>query len=238
MCRFAVVLSKNALDLGKIWQSFANLSKNTPAPDGDAQEDGWGMILQQQDQVFQILSTKAIWKDNPPPNFGVLKNFRLFLHTRSATYKSQKSRIDLNQPFVSGDLTFVFNGRISGVSFPKQMRLYGDVGARRFFSLIQRFYKNGFALEQAISRSVELLKKRSRRIYGLNFAVADKRSLCVYSTCSESEDYYRLFLLERPDFLLISSAPGLDLENIGLERENYQKIDFGRVMSFNLQDLA
>ncbi|GEM_PF-453021 len=235
MCRFAVVFSKRLLDLGKIRQSFADLSKYAPAPDGDKQEDGWGVFIKDKRQVFQIKSTRAVWEDDMIADLGVRDRFRLFIHARSATFRSQKSGIDLNQPFIAGNLSFVFNGRISGVHLPESLNLYGRVGARKFFSLIERFYKKGVGLRQAVLKSVDLLKRKSRRIYGLNFAVADSDSLCVYSYCSAYEDYYRLFILERDDFLSISSAPGLDLKHAGFRKEDYCKIEFDKVLSFELK---
>lgn len=233
MCRFAIGFSKVPFAANTVVEEFAHLSKKNPAPDGDEQEDGWGVVYQYKDQYYMTKSTSPIWEDRSDFIFPAVN--KIFIHSRSATFYSQKRRLDLNQPFVSTHFVYVFNGRLKGVKLP--FKVWGNVGAARLLSLIERFYFLFGEVDRSILKSIELLRRYSQRIYGLNFAVFDQKKLYVYSICSGNEEYYRLFYAKSKDYLIVSSAPGIFRQNnrcIFLKLPTkYKRIEFGKLFVFD-----
>lgn len=212
MCRFGIILSKKPVNLNLAIKDFSRLSKENPAPDGDKQEDGWGVIYNVKNKGYSVFkSTLPIWEDNSADYFDNVFSTQIFLHSRSATFASQKNRLDLNQPFFSKNFIFVFNGRIGGVKMP--FKVEGNAGSERILNLIETFFSIYNNLEKAILKTVELLKKHSKKIYGLNFSLFFKETLFTYSYFEEYEDYYKLYYWKKGDFIVVSSAGGILSKN-------------------------
>ena len=130
MCRFAVIKSKEPFSVGEYLEKFAISAKENPAPDGDRQEDGWGVAWKKGNSWEIFKSIKPIWEETDLFDSFHETNFAVF-HARSATYRSQKGLLYLNQPYFQEDTLFVFNGAISKVRL--KLDLYGEVGARKIF---------------------------------------------------------------------------------------------------------
>jgi len=65
MCRFIFYASKKKkeIDIKNPLNQFALMSQKANAPDGDKQEDGWGIYFIENKKEYLFKSTKAIWED-------------------------------------------------------------------------------------------------------------------------------------------------------------------------------
>jgi glutamine amidotransferase len=94
--------------------------------------------------------------------------------------------VENNMPFVAGDEAFVFNGELHGVT----LKMEGRIGAEKIFNLIRGFDHGD--LEEATCRAQRVLRKRSRNIRAMNWAVARGRTVALGSYFTAEEEYFSL----------------------------------------------
>jgi len=212
MCRFIFYASKDQkqTNIKKPLMNFANMCKKTNAPDGDKQEDGWGVYYKKNNKEYLFKSTKPIWEDKEVINN--LNYASIFIaHARSSSFKNHKNQIEFNQPYIKDNLIFVFNGFLKNVSIPS---LPGKIGAQKIFNLIiKNTKKEKNDLKKSIKKTIEIIKKNTQQIFGLNFLVFNGQKLYVYSFATINKEYYQLYLYEDEKMFSISSSPGLFLTN-------------------------
>src|SRR5512136_2582737 len=89
----------------------------------------------------------------------------LIAHARSA-FEDRDITVENNMPFSDGERIFIFNGELRGVKLHEQ----GRIGAEKIFNFIRRFDR-GDTLA-ALKKAVELIRKRTRYIRGMNIIMA------------------------------------------------------------------
>ena len=128
MCRFLLIKSKQPFDANELFLEFTKVCKNSLAPDGDRQADGWGISWLDESNSWQIKkSLKPIWNDGA--SFKIPKSRTFTAHARSASFPNQKGIIDYNQPYTNGEYSFLFNGALFGVKFDREVA--GKIGAQK-----------------------------------------------------------------------------------------------------------
>lgn len=151
--------------------------------------------------------------------FGkVPKTRALVAHARSATFPEHKGNIDYNEPYLSGDYCYVFNGMLKGV----RLEAEGEIGAQKIWSLLQKELTTNEPF-RALENISEMLRKNSRSIKGLNIALAKKDNFFVVCGKQGSGDYFTLRKLLNGDLEIICS------EEIG--NFKFEKMKEGEVIA-------
>ena len=204
MCRFLLVKAPHPIPGEEIFKQFSAMARQSRAPDGDWQGDGWGAAWLNPDRNWKVLkSLRPIWED--ADGLARIPESALFLvHARSASFFNHKGVLDYNQPYVDESFGFVFNGLIQGVSFP--FAVAGEIGAQKVWSLLTDFMGRFNPEESLISLS-RTLEKCSRRIHALNIGLCDKKN--IFASCRYVEDagYYHLQYFDSPSLKMICSEP-------------------------------
>lgn len=141
MCRFLIIKSKKKIKPAKLLKEFALMCKKSLAPDGELQKDGYG-IAWYDGKTWQLKKSLApIWEEQDL--FGEIPETNLLAaHARGAGFDEDRGDIDFNEPFIYGDLCFIFNGMIRGVRLNR--KLEGKIGSQKLFSLIKSQSKKKF----------------------------------------------------------------------------------------------
>jgi len=227
MCRFIFYASKKKkeIDIKNPLNQFALMSQKANAPDGDKQEDGWGIYFIENKKEYLFKSTKAIWEDKE--KIKNIKKAKLFIaHARSASFINHKNQIEFNQPFIEENLVFVFNGFLKKVFLP--YNLDGKIGAQKIFNLIIKIKKEETDLKTSIKKAIKNIKDNTKQIFGLNFLIFDGQKLYVYSLATINKEYYQLYLYEDEDIFSLSSSPGI------YSKKHQKKIPFDFLLEYTL----
>jgi len=212
MCRFLLIKSKKEIAPQELLNKFADMAKNSRAPDGDRQGDGWGVAYKNPKSQIPnpkkyewnvYKSLKPVWEDREA--FHKIPAGSLFaVHARSASFPNQKGNIEYNQPYISNGQCFVFNGVLQGVKLTTP--LAGEIGAQKIFSLFKLQLKTKKA-HQALQTVDETLQKNTRRINGLNVGFLQDEALYVLCDYFVNADYFGVRYSETDDLTLVCSEP-------------------------------
>ena len=211
MCRLFYIRSTRHFEMSNHLNMFAQIAKNSK----EFQGHGWGCAYLRDGNWNIYKNLNPIWEDD----MSIFGTSRLLIaHARSA-FKDRDLQLENNMPFFNGDFIFVFNGELHGVKIKES----GKIGAEKIFNYIMRFYTGN--LEEAMQRSIEIIKKRSRYVKAMNLLIADKETAYVSSDFNEDPDYFTLFYKKSVDKLIISSEEYPD-------GEDWHKIEPGTVKVF------
>ena len=209
MCRFLLVRSKNKIKPEKLLQDFAFMCQKSRAPDGDWQGDGWGIAIGIKNSEFRIQnwreykSLKPVWEERD--KFQEFTETNMFVvHARSAGFPDQKGIIEYNQPYVSDDLCFVFNGMIKGVKIDR--KLEGKIGAQKIFSLILE-EKRDRSIEEVLKSVDKLLLEKSKKIIGMNIGVVKDNKFYILCEYEKNSNYFGVRYFQNDEMTLICSEP-------------------------------
>lgn len=201
MCRFALVKTTVPIKPLDILERFANMAKNSHAPDGDTQGDGWGISWREKDMWQSRTYLSPVWEMED--SFSHFPKTQLFLlHARSSSFDKDKGNVSYNQPYIKNNLAFVFNGLLKGVSFPRP--LTGDIGAQKIWTLFREFSEK-CDISTAFERTISNLNKYSIDIQALNVGISDGSRLYVYNQFATNPHYYSLHAHESEGLKIISS---------------------------------
>ena len=204
MCRLLYLKSKDKIDTKEYLQKFALICKNSK----EYQGHGWGVSFYHNSKWKHYKNIKPIWEDD----FSQFENSsRFIVHARSA-FQDKDIIVENNMPFHDDNYVFVFNGELSGVKIKED----GRIGAEKIFNFIKRF--DSGSIEQAVSKGIDILKKRTTYVRAINLIIADNKSAYVSSNFSEDEDYFTMHYYKDDSRLIICSEP-FDGET------NWQKIN-------------
>jgi predicted glutamine amidotransferase len=206
MCRLLMVRSDTPIDPRPLLESFAELARTTPAPDGDWQGDGWGAAWREDGAWRAFTSERPIWEDGPARSRLPASNI-FCAHARSASFVHQKNRPDLNQPYVDGRWAYVFNGFLEGVASP--VPLPGEIGAQKIWSRLKTELESPGRTDpiRALDALADFLGRHTRAIRGLNVGLSDGRRLYALTRYDADEKYYRLQGFRSPELSIVCSGP-------------------------------
>ena len=193
MCRLLVVRSQNPFDPQYHLTQFASVAKNSK----EFQGHGWGCAWKNKGQSWQIYRNLCpVWEDD-------LSRFPrtslLIAHARSA-FEDRDIVVENNMPFSDGERIFIFNGELRGVKIREQ----GRIGAEKIFNFIRRF-DSGDTLA-ALKKAVELIRKRTRYIRGMNIIMAKGGAIYLSTFFTEDEEYFTIHYKEGPELVICSEA--------------------------------
>jgi len=204
VCRFLIARFPEPTDPRAILEDFARLCRESRSPDGDRQSDGWGAAWRGGGGFWTtVKSIHPIWTDRE--SWGAIPPMRvLAVHARSASFPQHRENLAFNQPYLRGDLAFVFNGLIRGVSLPRAIP--GRIGAQKLWHLLRGLLRDQTP-EDALTRLNDLLQRRSREIPALNLGLCDGDRLVAFSRFARYPEYYRLYAASDADAAIVASQP-------------------------------
>lgn len=218
MCRFLIVKSEDPIDIKPLLKQFSTVAESSHTPDGDWQGDGGGIAWREGNRWKATKSLKPFWLQQLPS----LPKTNIFLaHARSASFEKHKGILEYNQPYVSGNSAFVFNGMIRGVKLNRQVP--GKIGAQKIFSLVQDEVSSGKSSSQALKKVHSLLQKSSRKLRGLNIGLSDGASITALCAYQEDSEYFTLNYHISKKFNVICSEP--------IGNYTYSKMKQGEIIS-------
>ncbi len=202
MCRFLMIKSRRPHQAADVLRKFAAMAKQSRAPDGDRQGDGWGIGWLDQGGDWQIRkSLRPIWQETAVLAAFPASTF-FIAHARSASFPHQKNVLEYNQPYVEKGYGFVFNGLLEGVAFP--FPVGGRIGAQKIWCLLS----GGLARSSPQTSLTELaghLERYSRRVQALNIGLAGRGRLYAFCRYEGNGGYYQLQYFDSTDLQLICS---------------------------------
>ena len=193
MCRLLTVKSRNAFSISPHLKRFAEISKNSK----EYQGHGWGCAYLDDTPAWKFYKNiNPIWEDDLN-QFG--ETTCLVAHARSA-FEDRDIVIENNMPFFDGRTVYIFNGELRGVKIREQ----GRIGAEKIFNYIRRFDRGD--TYQALVKAVEIIKKRTRQIRGMNIIMVNEEGIFVSSYFTEDDEYFTMRYQDGRK-LIICSAP-------------------------------
>lgn len=201
MCRFLVIKSKNKINPIGLLNQFASICKKSIAPDGERQRDGFGIAWKEKGSwkikksLTPIWETQNLFHQIPETNL-------LVAHARGAGFEKDRGIIDYNEPFIDGDLCFVFNGMIRGVKIKR--KLEGKIGSQKLFSLVKDELKNKNSSD-VLKLVNETVLSNSKKIEGMNIGLIKDGKISALCQYSGNKDYYALKYYKGTDLTIISS---------------------------------
>ena len=193
MCRLLTVKSQTPVAIAPHLKSFADISKNSK----EYQGHGWGCAYLDDIAGWKFhKNINPVWEDDFS-RFG--ETTCLVAHARSA-FEDRDIVIENNMPFFDGRIVYIFNGELRGV----KIREGGRIGAEKIFNYIRRFDKGD--THKALMKAVEIIKKRTRHIRGMNIIMVNDEGIFVSSYFTEDDEYFTMRYREGKE-LVICSAP-------------------------------
>ena len=196
---------QQATDSSMLIERFVSMCRNSRAPDGDLQEDGWGIAwLDGSGKWLSRKSIRPILDDIPQPACNLPAAHILLIHARSASFSHHKHDIIFNQPFISDQFGFVFNGLIRGVRFPRP--LPGKIGAQKIWNLLLELLKM-YPPEEALGRLASYMDSCSREIAALNLGLCSRGKFYIFNQYTGNREYYTLHMSRTSNLSMICSEP-------------------------------
>lgn len=191
MCRLLTVRSQTRFAIEPHLGKFAQIAKNSK----EYQGHGWGCAYLDPAGHWQFYrNIKPVWEDD----LSRFDETRLLVaHARSA-FEDKDIVVENNMPFFDGRSVYIFNGELRGV----KIREDGRIGAEKIFNYIRRFDKGD--TEQALTKAVGIIKKRTRHIRGMNIIMVNETGVSVSSYFTEDESYFTMSYREGDDLIICS----------------------------------
>ena len=199
MCRLLTIRSKTEFSIEPHLRKFADIAKNSK----EYQGHGWGCAYRDAAAGWKFYKNiRPVWKDD----FSRFGNTSLLVvHARSA-FEDRDIVVENNMPFFDGRTVFIFNGELRGV----KIREEGRIGAEKIFNYIRRFDKGDTSA--ALKKAVDIIKKRTRSIRGMNIIMVNESGIFVSSYFTADKAYFTMRYREGRE-LIICSAPYPGEEN-------------------------
>ncbi len=178
MCRILIVRDSSPFSISSLLPRFAAVARNST----EFQGDGWGCCWLQEHTWKRYRNPGPIWNDNLT-GFG--ETNLLIVHARSA-FRNEDLGLENNMPFIDGNAAFAFNGELRGV----RLQADGGIGAEKLFRFIMRCTPE--ITRDGLRKVVGIIKRRTRYVRAMNFAVALPGAIAVHSFYSETPEYFTL----------------------------------------------
>jgi predicted glutamine amidotransferase len=203
MCRFLLLASREPYDVRQIALQFAEVCRHSTSPEGDRQEDGWGVAWWHECEGWQRHRSLApIWTETQVM-YHLPRTCHMVVHARSASFARHKGQMAYNQPYTWNTYAFVFNGRIKGVRLPR--RIPGKIGAQKLWHLVREQLRQQVPPEQALAGVYTSLKQHSREIQACNMGLSNGQDIVSYNGNPSGASYYQLHYVQQEGLKLISS---------------------------------
>ncbi len=197
MCRLLTVRAQAAFAIGPHLETFSRIARNSK----EYQGHGWGCAYQDPAGRWRFYRhIRPIWEDDLS-QFGQTR--LLVAHARSA-FEDRDIVVENNMPFFDGRTVYIFNGELRGV----KIREEGRIGAEKIFNYIRRFDKGD--TQQALAKAVGIIKKRTRRIRGMNIIMVNSASIFVSSYFTRDLSYFTLSYRQEDDLVICSDPYPLE----------------------------
>ena len=152
-------------------------------------------------EIYKSLS--PIWEErNKLRNFPEANIFAV--HARSAGFPQHRGNIEFNQPYISDDLCFVFNGMIKGVKLG--MQLEGKIGAQKIFSLIRQEQKDK-SIDGTLRIVDKLILDNAKKILGMNIGLVKDNKFYVLCEYENNPAYFGIRFHQDNLLSLVCSEP-------------------------------
>jgi predicted glutamine amidotransferase len=199
MCRLLTIRSKTEFSIEPHLRKFAAIARSSK----EYQGHGWGCAYRDAAAGWKFYKNiRPVWKDD----FSRFGNTSLLVvHARSA-FEDRDIVVENNMPFFDGRTVFIFNGELRGV----KIREEGRIGAEKIFNYIRRFDKGDTNV--ALKKAVDIIKKRTRSIRGMNIIMVNESGIFVSSYFTADKAYFTMRYREGRE-LIICSAPYPGEEN-------------------------
>jgi predicted glutamine amidotransferase len=193
MCRLLTVKSETPFAIAPHLKNFAAIAKNSK----EYQGHGWGCAYLDETTGWKFYKNiNPVWEDD----FSRFNQTTLLVaHARSA-FEDRDIVIENNMPFFDGRTVYIFNGELRGV----KIREEGRIGAEKIFNYIRRFDKGD--TYKALVKAVDIIKKRTRYIRGMNIIMINDKGIFVSSYFTEDDAYFTIRYRHGKE-LVICSAP-------------------------------
>ncbi len=174
-------------------KNFAAIAKSSK----EYQGHGWGCAYLDMTAGWKFYKNiNPVWEDD----FSRFKETTLLVaHARSA-FEDRDIVVENNMPFFDGRTVYIFNGELRGV----KIREEGRIGAEKIFNYIRRFDKGD--TYKALVKAVDIIKKRTRYIRGMNIIMVNEAGIFVSSYFTEDDAYFTMRYRHGQE-LVICSAP-------------------------------
>lgn len=201
MCRFLIVKSKKKIKPEDLLPSFALACQKSKAPDGEMQKDGYGIAWQERGSWQLKKSLMPIWEEQDL--FYAIPETNLFVaHARSAGFAKDKDNLDYNQPFIDGNLCFVFNGMIRKISL--KLSLEGEIGSQKLFSLI-KLQRKKHKIDLSLEKVREFVLKNAEKVEGMNIGLVEDGRISVLCQYTDNKAYFTLHFYQNEELTIVSS---------------------------------
>lgn len=191
MCRLLCVRSDRAFSIQRHLAPFAHIARHSP----EFQGHGWGCAWLEGGGWRLHHDIRPVWEDDLG-RFG--QTTLLLAHARSA-FRDEGIQVENNMPFFDGEHVFIFNGELRGV----RIREAGRIGAEKVFNYIKRFHRGD--LEEALTRALEVIEKRTRYLRALNLVMARVDRVCLATRFNEDPGYFQMWRRRREDMDVVCS---------------------------------
>lgn len=193
MCRLLTIKSGTPFAITPHLIKFGELAKNSK----EYQGHGWGCAYLDESANWKFYKNiNPIWQND----FNQLgKTKLLVVHARSA-FENKGIVIENNMPFFDDRTVYIFNGELRGV----KIREEGRIGAEKIFNYIRRFDQGD--TQEALIKAVDIIRKRTRFIRGMNIIMVNEQGIFVSSYFTEDDDYFTMRYREDRE-LVICSVP-------------------------------
>lgn len=198
MCRFSLIRSEKNFEIKPFLFQFAQKCRENKIWQGD----GWGVAWLDSKNNWQILkSLLPIWEE--VETFKKIPRSKIFLiHARSSSFERDKNNLEYNQPFIEGEIAFVFNGNILGMRTPT--KIPGKIGSQKIFYLIKKYIPETGILG-AIQKVKAMIEARAKKIEGMNLALCDKKKFYLLCYHNGDSDYYGIRYFKTKAMIIVSS---------------------------------
>jgi len=194
MCRILLLHNPDGLKPDEYLEAFSQICKNSR----EYQGHGWGCAWLDGDNAWQMYhDISPVWLDT---NRDFPETSLFLAHARSA-FRDEGIQVENNMPFQVADRVFLFNGELHGV----RVKAEGRIGAEKIFNYLLRFDKGD--LNEAVRRGTEIIEKRTRYVRAMNFFLATRDAVQVFSLYNEDADYFQMHQAHHDETHVVCSGP-------------------------------
>ena len=219
MCRFLVIDSKKNITVKNYLTDFSKMCKKSERFQGE----GWSIVWKEGGEWSQYKSVKSKWEDKTIFN-NIPTRSTYIIHARGASFQKHKDFIGFNQPFISKENIFAFNGFINGVSIPYKVK--GDIGSEKIFNLYLLLKNKYQDPTKALENLNKIITNNAKIIEAMNVCIINNGTVSTLCRYSDNKDYFTIQYKKTKKITIISSAEFGD--------HKFNNMENNQILKFNL----